>query len=612
MSASFYLDTQWYGGIGHHTEDLSVHVFLGGHGLGSHLHTFIPTSTTSEDVVFELPSKALPASASLAVDCFLREWNEQGKECHQLIGSTSFFLNELHATSRTLHQELYHPSSRLTQGSVACRVVFATPVAFADPEDDEWCRRNANDVRHQIDLYGSTSMKPFLNNHWTPTVPFLRNVHVPWHYDRTCVLPGFAYWLRNPKRGLQCCESWCRHRIRLALRRHDRSEDWCVRALRFGDKNACQTAFKPAMSMVLEAACSVVNSFEYISDWVPDLDGTKHYCELFGEMFLTRSGDCEDGTKAIIEIVQAFASGEWASELMQGVAKACRLYVPFAILGMVNAPTIRGGVPQRFQAHMFMNWVPYAKLKRWCTLTLDDNEWIGMATQPWMDELDVLVGEGTGHVEPNLLPYVHVNKDQRHIERHMRSVTLPPCVDRMMRPSWIDANDQKRVFYKMHVHAYTSAFIDHGIPVGAFSFVQKGRRYGVEFDDVVLGRQTFRLEPHAHVPHALLRSIQSILSLNHPLPRFEFKEQTIGSSLTRVQETKNAFHDALLPWTTATPPKRMDVWTDLYVHPSRTDPYEILDVTRTLQKLGVRFALVCDELDTNMDELSCLRIRVYW
>ena len=149
--------------------------------------------------------------------------------------------------------------------------------------------------------------------------------------------------------------------------RHERDHDWYVRTIesQFEQKTHLHTDFRECCAMILETACSVINCFEYISDWVPDIYGHKKYCESFDEILVRKLGDWEDGSKGIIEILQSFRDGAWERPLMQQVARVCRLYVAFGMLGMVDAPTIRHGRSQQFQAHMFANWVPVHTVRTW-------------------------------------------------------------------------------------------------------------------------------------------------------------------------------------------------------------------------------------------------------
>jgi len=583
----------------------------------------------------------LPASTVLAIDCFMEEKNRHGNTCQQRVGSASFPMRHLWEVGQSgLQLPLVHESSRLEQGRVRCRATFEggfDAASWALPEAHEWSKDNQQGICRGLDDYVNQEMSVFKQS-WQPSHPFLRRVHAPLHYSRTTIVPGIAFWMTGPDGGIKTDEGWCEHWLEHVATRHEREIAWYERTIvsQFEQQTHLHQEFRECCSMILEAACSVINSFEYISDWVPDIHGKKVYCESFDEIFVRKSGDCEDGSKGITEILQAFRDGQWERPLMQQVQRVCRLYVDFGMLGMVDAPTIRHGVGQKFQAHMFMNWVPIHHVENWlkrdrqgATLLqeVDLGSWRGTEHQPWMDQLEILNGEGTGHVQPNIVPYLRLSHDQQRLESHFQNAMTPPFLDRMLRPSWLPVGAPHRTFYKMHVHAYTNAFIKRGINVGAFTFFnQTTNQYGVPYDSVMSSKETISIRPHVRMSESLMKSMQSILALEHPMPHLHMKnpkppwkehsealiEARTTTEQTQPSEANEWLRKLLVRWIPTTVTSHPSVWTDIYIHPSRMSNEQGVELQHYISKLGVRYIQFFVESDPNCVELCGARCRFIW
>jgi len=617
----------------------TYHAYLRGDAFpSSEVDVFAHEKKRTTALKYELHTDtAIQESAIFAIDCFMEEVNAHGQLCNQRVGSASFPLVSLwRAGRRGMALALHHDSSQLEQGVCRCVATFDGTPTFADARPDTWSLSTQESLVTEIDSYVKTEMSVFnerASNRWYPSHPFLQRVHAPLHYSRTTIVPGIAFWMTGVHGVPQCDEAWCEHWLTIVQARHGRDETWMVRTVtsQFEAHTHVNDSFRECASMIVEAACSVINSFEYISDWVPDARGRHKYCESFDEILVRRSGDCEDGAKGIIEILTAFRDGAWEREMMKSVARVCRLYVSFGMLGMVDAPTIRAGRSQQYQAHMFMNWVPVTTVRQWltrdpaghtlATAAMHVEEWIGEPLRPWMTTLDILNGEGTGHVQPNVDPYERVGSNQQRLELHLVSSAQPPFVDRMMRPSWLPNGAPHRTFYKMHVHAYTNAFFERGESgVGSFTFINAStKHYGVPYDDAIKGRGTVSMRPHLALSPRLQRSLRSILNLEHPMPHMAmetssppWRRMPIGArvpppEVKQLDWIKHCLHN----WTTTTP-SFDHVYTDLFIHPARMQETDASTLHRYIAALGVKELAIVPEIDPNCAELCSIRIRLFW
>lgn len=530
----------------------------------------------------------LPASTIVGVDLFVEESNAAGVWCWQRVGSASIYASDLRRRG-TAESPFKHQSSQLTQGGVVASARFTSDLRFAPPLPHEWVPSQQASVSALLEAYVRAETDDLTLE---PSAEFLRRVHAPRHYARVAPLPGAAFWMGTP--ALKADEAWCAHWLKVVCRRHDRTTDWVTQSVvdQFDRVDAASDAFHEVCSMVCEAACGVVNSVAYVSDWVPSR-GARLCCESFDEVFVRRSGDCEDGAKGIVEVLRCFQDGAWTTPLLLAVQRVCGLYVPCGVLGMVNAPTVRNGAKQAFQAHMFMNWIPVDRFNAMAGIDAPPSR------LPWTRHLRALNGEGTGHVDPSVRPYGAVAPELVEVERTARCQRLPPFVDRMLRPSILGGGG----FYHMHAHLYTNELLRRGqtSAPAAFSFVRRSAPgfYGVAYADVMRGDEDVALVPHRPLDEDVVSAIRHVLALEHPLPRMRYvRDAPESTECVALEDYARASRNSA-------------VFTDLYLRP--TDLLtRVQAVRRCLQRLGVRALSVVREYDPNGVEFCAVRLRCYF
>ena len=588
----------------------TVHVFV----TGRTAFLTLPVSvgaTTPLAMRFDLPppltgsalsaSRQLSASSIVGVDLFVEEFNDHGVWCWQRIGSASLYLSDLQRDS-PVEARFVHQSSEQEQGRVACSASFTQEVRFAAAAPSEWVPEHRKAIAEMMEDYWIAEMQD-LRRAVSPSVPFLDRVHAPRHYTRVAVLPGAAFWMAPP--ALEADEAWCAHWLRLVCRRHEHEPAWLTLAVetQFDRLDAASDAFHEVCSLICEAACAVVNSVSYISDWVPRR-GTRRCCESFDELFVRKSGDCEDGAKAIVEVLRCFQDGVWETPLMRAVQRVCALYVPCGVLGMVDAKTVRDGQEQDYQAHMFMNWIPAA---RFDGMT---EEPATIAHLPWTRHLRVLHGEGTGHVDPTTQSFAAVAPEIAAAEGLMSKLpALPAFVDRMRRLSVTGAVG----FYHMHVHLYTDELLRRGRSAApaAFSFVRRSApgRFGVAYDDVMRGDSDVVLRPHLPLGGKVLSAIRQVLAMEHPLPRLRYVRDPPRSKVSFVFEK---YEKPFLDDVSLRAPGDRGGYVDMYVRPTALlDPAQVEGLHRVFGWMGARGLEIVREYDPNGAEFGSVRLRCY-
>ena len=280
---------------------------------------------------------------------------------------------------------------------------------------------------------GMREMKLFQG--MTPSDNFIRTVNAPFFKGRCGVLPGPAYFAAVHD-TVAPTENWWRAQLRTAARRRGvKLADWALAVDRRRDSSP---DFHKACQLVFEAVSAAVTSYPYCGDFFVD-GKVKAQFESFDNYFVREAGDCEDASRAVLQLVTHLQNDTSSQRSELGrMATVAKLYAPCAVLGMVSAVAWGHEETTTSQAHMFTKMIPMAQLAAKCA---DAGLPYEYAEESWEGDLKTWCIEATAPVEPftdvesakQLFP-----TNARHYEQTRAAQKLPlKSMQRIYRPSLV-------------------------------------------------------------------------------------------------------------------------------------------------------------------------------
>lgn len=278
--------------------------------------------------------------------------------------------------------------------------------------------------------------------------------------------------------------------------------------------------FHVVCRVLMEMMCVFATSTYYLPDRANETHATgdSHKCvihatEDYKRLRVVLGDDCEGLAAEIYLELREFEELKLTKEqpLLSVLQQTLRLYVPLLMLGAVTMASVSEKQlerdPDQVIAHIFAALKPRVQVK--AALERAGEKEAAGAIKPqyeWEHELRVLIGEGTGAVDPCQEPYetykamtaeaprrrgydclVAQSKLERHVGR------LYPELGRSMQVklyqqarSWDDLlarEEDLSGFYKMVVSAYTHYFFVRGLNFTDVAFVTpRTKTYGVTFE----------------------------------------------------------------------------------------------------------------------------------
>ena len=163
-------------------------------------------------------------------------------------------------------------------------------------------------------------------------------------------MPGPAYFAAVHD-TVAPTDNWWRSQLRAVARRRGVSlADWALAV----DQRGATPEFHRACQLVFEAVSAAVTSYPYVSDFFVD-GKVKAQFESFDNYFVREAGDCEDASRAVLQLVTHLQANTAPLRTELGrMASVAKLYAPCAVLGMVSAVAWGHETAQTAQAHMFV------------------------------------------------------------------------------------------------------------------------------------------------------------------------------------------------------------------------------------------------------------------
>lgn len=494
----------------------------------------------------QLNDNKVSRSLCLCLDLYVNMVNDSGKECDTRIAGTTINLHDFNVT-RTANVDMINFSTGEIKANLNLEIDGIEKLEFNNDSNLAINGDNIEIIQGEIDNYIKKQMHPFISKQVKPSDSYLYHVHAPVYNTRVMRLPGASYYM-VPDRVIKTArEEWCYNWIKIALARYNMSEKTFLQNIS-SHFNTQSSEFNKCISVIAEAACILVHSYTYKSDFVYSNSGKRTPIESFDNIFVTGNGDCEDSSKGIYTILSIFSKSSFKTPIMCSVQRICQLYIPFGVLAEVNNPSIHTRSNSNNLAHMFTIMMPKCLF------------YSGIKTLP------SLLLEGTGRVhcfvgtEKNI-----TNISIDHADQYINIYEKMQCP-----------------FYKKIVHLYSDSAIKN---VLSYSVMNSHNEYGVDFFDFF--RHDFKIKPHLPVDDKTMDICKRVIQIDTPILFDNFSENKMQIS------SKSSFTDVSsnIPYT--------DIFTDgKYVD----------SVMKQLITEGTRFDKLLEFVD-NIDEHY--RFRIY-
>ena len=431
---------------------------------------------------------------------------------------------------------------------------------------------------------------------------FARNVFTPEWQTRVCPLPAQAYFF-NMATAVVPTQSFFQDAVNKVMKRMNLTSDKVSRSIKsqFATNSGIVTTdFHNAVALTLEICTYIVNCYPYIQDYYIDpTKGEKIGFESFDHLFVRCAGDCEDSGLGIVQLYSTFQTMFFADQYMRELQSVAKLYVPCAVLGIVNKTAYGYDNNVHQQAHMYSKIIPVVTF-----MTANGSDDMVDAAE-WCKNLYPWLGEGTAPVavttsaENNILIASRldakiVNARKQYESRHCATNT-PTSLKRVYNGGWVQMKD---TFYANDLHMYTDYLRRKDISkTCAFAVINTDtNEYGAPVQAVLNNR--FKLVPEGAISGEDEKLVESVLSFEHPPVKLDKCHVTLDESkyavfLHDLHESRRA--DA-------------DVYSDyLLQRPSELSKNQWLDVVRFMQKRKEIIEIVREGWDVNS---RSLRFRV--
>lgn len=345
-----------------------------------------------------------------------------------------------------------------------------------------------------------------LFKHMKPIDNFIERVHAPFFQTRFGrVLPGWSYWLCK----LNVTENFYDHLMQNMYWRY-------VKTTQLSDIDH--------VALFFTGVTSVIQSYPYISDTTYSIE-TKHQksYESFDNYFVRGGGDCEDSSRAIVQLVRTFQDMQLQNSRLQKLQKLIQMYIPCSVLSMVtnaSAENWNDNNPNNKMAHMSCQMIPkyiFFQMIAKCTKNTEKQIQYAQLHANKSSYLPSFRLEGTAVTLPLSYDENIVIRRPIGIEK---TIVQSPLMDLLQ--SYPPVRIQPdHPFYKVDSHMYTDFFLNQDFECGVFTFVSHKDQnvWGKPFaetlshhDDVALWCQPI---PHFH---STIKDIKHIVTALHPSP----------------------------------------------------------------------------------------------
>lgn len=431
---------------------------------------------------------------------------------------------------------------------------------------------------------------------------FARNVFTPEWQTRVCPLPAQAYFF-NMTTTVAPTQSFFQDAALKVMKRKNLAFKTISRSIKsqFATNSDTVSAdFHNIAALTLELCTYVVNCYPYIQDYYIDpARGDKIAFESFDHLFVRCAGDCEDSGLGIVQLYSTFQTTYFADPFMRDLQSVAKLYVPCAVLGIVNKTAYGYDNNVHQQAHMYSKIIPVVTFMAACGSDdmVDAAEWC-KNLYPWL-------GEGTAPVavttsaENNIRLAGRLDEKvvlaQKQYESMHCATNTPTSLKRIYNGGWVQTKD---TFYASDLHLYTDYLRRKNISkTCAFAVINTDtNEYGAPVQAVLNNK--FKLAPEGAISGEDEKLVESVLSFEHPPVKLDKCHVTLDESKYAV-----FLHDLRESGRT-----NAVVYSDyLLQRPSELTKNQWLDVASFLQKRKEIIEIVREGWD---DDSRSLRFRV--
>lgn len=276
--------------------------------------------------------------------------------------------------------------------------------------------------------------------------------------------------------------------------------------------------------ILVSMSCYVSQYLDYVSDEVdrntrdsPYSASKKQGFENMGSA--SWSGDCEDTGKDIIMLYSSFMEhnldGSKYKKEFQDMKRIGQYYIPLMSLDVVHGAKVADQTEQ-IGAHLNTMFIPVHYFKSMMEKHPNGKKIAQKTEWPDLDklqELPVLVGEGTGKYDPLGFHDEH-SKERRSI---YKLSSMAPFKKDIIHEVGEESN-----FYIGHLLGITDYFFKQGIPAGGFVYgningsAHNGWSRGVLYTDLVNEKDHLALIPHPMVPSKVMKIMSDVSTMRVP------------------------------------------------------------------------------------------------
>jgi len=573
-----------------------VHVYLSQQLSPGHYEVIrVSSQRVPEPVQLDIKSAQIPLEATIGFAGYCKTFNDDGKLCKTTAGFARLELGQvIHALERVQPgQRVFfklelreHVDRDVSKGSLEVSFVAGDSLHLASGTRllESVPRTHFSEAhRHHCESRMNAAIKRSLDcfyGPYKPLIPQLARIHCPEFKTGASIAPGSAYvWQEPPSKTP---ESFFLNAKRIVFDRVGASESVFNAVIEDALRGARTSASEltSAVALVCDMLSLFSSSKYYLADKVNEntdpqrydrflVKNVEHYkCARCGE------DDCEgDGECIYMLLHKEFCASEFQDRTLRNAQRILERYIPFVPLAAVTLASAsdlssdNSSIDhQNVMAHIFAMIVPrvqvYAMLRRsnpGKEHYADAIDFTNTPRQAWEDTLETCVLEGTGWLcavqkPPQLFAsdtsaMLKVCARQDALEQRFPEIRASFSSRIFGNPKASPQNLSP--FYKYLVAAYTSYFLERGVPFSDVAFVNEATRtYGVPFGEFLYSSGVKRIERPEFGLHVCtewtpeeIETARSVIALEEPYPPlFAPSAQETQSISRRIDALMNSIY----------------------------------------------------------------------
>lgn len=362
---------------------------------------------------------------------------------------------------------------------------------------------------------------------------FATHVFTPEWETRVCPLPAQAYFFNMDKTVLPT-QSFFQDAARKVMRRRNIEPHEITKTIQSqfaSNSGSVSAGFHNVAAMTLEMCTYVVNCYPYIQDYYIDPSrGEKIAFESFDHLFVRKAGDCEDSALGIVQLYSTLQDMYFADKFMKSLQSVSKLFVPCAVLGIVNKTAYGYDNNVHQQAHMYSKIIPTVTFLEACGKDMvEASEWC-RNLYPWLGEGTAPVAVTTSmarNAEISRGGNANVAAERKTYELAKCTTNTPTTLKRIYNGTWAQRTDS---FYASDLHMYTDYLRRHKISDAcAFAVINaETKEYGAPVQDVL--NDSFKLVQEGAITGDDAKLVDSVLSFEHPPVKLDKCHVTLDES----------------------------------------------------------------------------------